>query len=514
MTPETTVLVIGAGPAGLTAAYQLAKHNIRVTVLEADPEYVGGISRTARYKDFLFDIGGHRFFSKSKEVEDFWTEILPDDMLDRPRSSRIFYNNAFFEYPLKAGEALTKLGVFESARCVLSYLKAQAFPVKNPRSFQDWVSNQFGKRLFRIFFKTYTEKVWGMGCDEISADWAAQRIKGLSLKTAILNALWKPKPKAGKAGVIKTLISTFRYPRLGPGMLWEACAKKMTQLGGKLEMGRKVVGLHRDDANGTWVVDHVGADGVREQVVATHVISTAPMKQLVHGLSPQASEPARNAADKLRYRDFLTVSLVLKDRNQFTDNWIYIHDPKVKVGRVQNFKSWSPEMIPDPSLNCYGLEYFCFEGDGLWASSDADLVTLAKKELEQIGLAKAEDVIDGCVVRQPKAYPVYDDEYSTHVQTIRTELSTRFPNLHLVGRNGMHKYNNQDHAMMTAMLCVENIRAGRAVFDLWAVNGDAEYHEAGDAGAETVKPANAGATGLRAVPTRVKPPKPEPAGVA
>ena len=494
---ETSVAIIGAGPAGLTAAYLLSKQNIPVTVLEADPVYVGGISRTVRYKDFHFDIGGHRFFSKSKEVEEFWTEILPDDMLDRPRSSRIFYNNQFFEYPLKGGEALTKLGVLESTRCVLSYLWAQAFPTKNPKSFQDWVTNQFGSRLFNIFFKTYTEKVWGMSCQEISADWAAQRIKGLSLKSAILNAIWKPKATS-RGEVIKTLINTFRYPRFGPGMLWEACADKTREQGGTIELGRKVVGLHWDQQKRLWAINHTDANGDFQQEFAEHVISSAPMQHLVYGLSPRTSDAARYAATKLRYRDFLTVSLILKDKNQFTDNWIYIHDPNVKVGRVQNFKSWSPEMVPDPSLNCYGLEYFCFEGDGLWTASDAELIALAKKELAQIGLAKEEDVIDGCVVRQPKAYPVYDDDYATHVEKIRKEISENYPNLHLIGRNGMHKYNNQDHAMMTAMLCVENIKAGRPVYDLWHVNQDAEYHESGNAGNQT------GATGLRMVPTRVK----------
>jgi protoporphyrinogen oxidase len=490
---HTTVAVVGAGPAGLTAAYLLSKQAIPVTVLEADPTYVGGISRTVRHKGFRFDIGGHRFFSKSKEVEDLWTELLPGDMLDRPRSSRIYYNGRFFTYPLKAGEALSKLGFVESARCVLSYLKARAFPNKSPKSFQDWVSNQFGARLFAIFFKTYTEKVWGMSCKEISADWAAQRIKGLSLKTAILNALWKPTSQT-KGQVIKTLINTFRYPRLGPGMLWEAAADKTRAQGGLIEMGRTVVGLHYDVNHRAWSVTHTGPGGSDfRQLTADHVISSAPLQHLVPGLSPGVSPLALEAAGRLRYRDFLTVALVVEDRGQFTDNWVYIHDPGVKVGRIQNFKSWSPELVPDPTLNCYGLEYFCFEGDSLWSSPDADLVTLAKVELARIGLARPEDIRDGCVVRQMKAYPVYDDHYADHVATIRTEIAAKFPNLHLVGRNGMHKYNNQDHAMMTAMLAVENIRAGRPVYDLWAVNGDAEYHEGGQAGA----------TGLRAVPTRV-----------
>jgi protoporphyrinogen oxidase len=501
MSQSPTVAIIGAGPAGLTAGYLLSKENVPVTILEADPEYVGGIARTAKYKGYHFDIGGHRFFSKSKDVEDLWTELLPDDMLDRPRSSRIFYNNQFFSYPLKAGEALKKLGIIESTRCMLSYFKARLLPVKNPRSFEDWVSNQFGKRLFNIFFKTYTEKVWGMSCKEISADWAAQRIKGLSLWSAVWNALFKKKtPAAGqdKSKVIKTLIDTFRYPRRGPGMMWDAAAHRIQELGGDVVMGQKVVGCHYNEHTGLWTVTHEDAQKHRSQIESRHVISSAPMRQLVNGITPRMPEHVVKAANSLRYRDFLTVVLILKDRNAFDDNWIYIHDPSVQVGRIQNFKSWSPEMVPDPTMTCYGLEYFCFEGDGLWNASDADLIERGKQELAKIGLASPEDVVDGCVVRQPKAYPVYDDDYAKHVATVRTELETNYPNLHLVGRNGMHKYNNQDHAMMTAMLCAKNIVAGEALYDLWQVNQDAEYHEAGKAGEQ------AGATGLRQVPQRVK----------
>ena len=499
MSLTPSVAIIGAGPAGLTAAYQLCKANAGVTVLEADPVYVGGISRTAKYKGFHFDIGGHRFFSKSKEVEDFWTEILPDDMLDRPRSSRIFYNGKFFAYPLKAAEALFKLGVFEATRCVWSYLKARAYPIKNPRNFEEWVTNQFGSRLFNIFFKTYTEKVWGMSCKEISADWAAQRIKGLSLSTAILNALWKPKPK-NKGEVIKSLIGSFRYPRKGPGMMWEACAEKVKQMGGVIRLGCKVVGCHWDADSGLWQITYEDAEKRRFVTQAQHVISSAPMRQLAHGVTPALSNEARRAADALKYRDFLTVMLILKDKKVFDDNWIYIHDPSVKVGRVQNFKSWSPEMVPDPSMNCYGMEYFCFEGDGLWSSTDEQLIEQAKREMEQIGLGKATDVLDGCVVRQPKAYPVYDDDYAKNVAAVRDELEEKYPTLHLIGRNGMHKYNNQDHAMMTAMLCVQNILAERKIYDLWQVNQDAEYHESGAAGRQRTT----GAAGLRMVPSRVK----------
>ena len=495
---KTKVAIIGAGPAGLTAGYLLSKEEVDVIILEADPVYVGGISRTTTYKGFHFDIGGHRFFSKSKAVEDLWTEILPNDMLVRPRSSRIFYGGKFFSYPLRPFEALLKLGIFRSVFCVLSWLKARFFPVPNPRNFEEWVSNQFGKRLFNTFFKSYTEKVWGMSCKEISADWAAQRIKGLSLGSAIKNAVFPQRYNGDRTKVIKTLINSFRYPRRGPGMMWEACAEKMQAMGGKLETGCKVTRCSYDETSGSWTVEYKGRQGDLHTIEAEHVISSAPMRELVCGLLPAVSERTKRAAESLKYRDFLTVMLILKDRQMFDDNWIYIHDPSVKVGRVQNFRSWSPEMVPEPDKVCYGLEYFCFEHDGLWDSSDNELIELAQRELIKIGLAREGDLVDGCVVRQKKAYPVYDDNYAGHVATVRQELDDRYPNLHLVGRNGMHKYNNQDHAMMTAMLCVENILADTKLYDLWQVNADAEYHETGPAATEETI-----GTGLRLVPTRV-----------
>src|SRR5713226_1634744 len=343
---KSTVAIIGAGPAGLTAAYLLSKNKVDVVVLEADPVYVGGISRTSTYKGFHFDIGGHRFFSKSKAVEDLWTEILPNDMLVRRRSSRIFYGGKFFAYPLKPFEALVKLGIFKSILCVLSWLRARLLPVRN----------QFGKRLFNTFFKSYTEKVWGMSCKEISADWAAQRIKGLSLGSAIKNALLPQRYNGDRTRVIKTLINSFRYPRRGPGMMSEACAERVKTRGGRIEMGCKVTGCAYDERTSTWNLQFKDRQGNLHSLTADHVISSAPMRELVRGLSPQVSERALRAAESLKYRDFLTVMLILKERNVFDDNWIYIHDPSVKVGRIQNFRSWSPEMVPDPDKACYGLE--------------------------------------------------------------------------------------------------------------------------------------------------------------
>jgi protoporphyrinogen oxidase len=490
------VIIIGAGPAGLTAGYLLAKAGKRVAVLEGDARYVGGISRTVEFKGYRFDIGGHRFFSKSQEVEDFWSEILGNDMIDRPRLSRIYYRGKFFSYPLKAGEALRKLGLVESSLCMLSYLAARLFPYPKPRNFEQWVSNQFGSRLFNMFFKTYTEKVWGMNCSEISADWAAQRIKGLSLSSAIRNALGGSNQQVSgeRSKVVKTLIASFRYPRLGPGMMWEHCADKMIELGGGLTLDTRVDGLHWDESMNCWKVHTVTSDGQRETLVGRRVISTMPMKELARALGEDLAPDSRCAAEKLRYRDFITVALILKDRDGLEDNWIYVHDPDVKVGRVQNFKAWSPELVPEPGMTCYGLEYFCFEGDGLWNASDDELIALARRELVAIGLARPEDIREGAVVRQPKAYPVYDDDYADHVNQMRHDLADRFPTLHLVGRNGMHKYNNQDHSMMTAMLTVRNILAGKPLYDVWNVNQDAEYHEE--------KSDESGASGLRAVPSR------------
>ena len=370
----TRVVVIGAGPAGLTAAYLLSKNGVPVTVLEADPTYVGGLSRTVEYKGFSFDVGGHRFFSKSSAVEDLWTEILPHDLLERPRASRILYRGKFYAYPLKALQALANLGVVESTLCLLSYLKAKIAPVANPTNFEDWVTNNFGARLYRIFFKTYTEKVWGMSCREISADWAAQRIKGLSLRSALQHALAPKAKSVDRTKVIKTLIDSFRYPRKGPGMMWDAAAAKTRAQGGQVLLGHRVVAVKT--VSGTFSVEAETGDGARKTFTADHVISSAPIREIFAELAPPPSAEAARAAQALSYRDFITVALILRERNLFDDNWIYVHDPGVSVGRVQNFKSWSPEMVPDPGKAGYGLEYFCFEGDGMWTMRDQDLVAL------------------------------------------------------------------------------------------------------------------------------------------
>ncbi len=432
---ETTdTLIIGAGPAGLTTAYRLAKAGHGVVVIEQDKHYVGGISRTVSYKDFLFDIGGHRFFSKWREVVALWNEILPDDFLDRPRLSRIYYAGKFYAYPLKAFEALRNLGFKQCLACLASYAHARAFPIRDPRTFHQWMRNEFGERLFSIFFKTYTEKVWGMDCDAISADWAAQRIKGLNLSKAIIDGVARSfgfKPQGGTSA--KTLIESFRYPRRGPGMMWDAAAAKIKASGGRIAMDRSFEKLTCDPERRTWTVETIGGDGTRETFQARHVVSSAPIPELLAALSPTPLTLFHARA--LKYRDFLTVVLIGRTPRQWPDNWIYIHDPRVKVGRVQNFRSWSPEMIPDATSTCLGLEYFCSEGDDLWDMVDRDLIALAKQEISAIGLLRGEEVTDACVVRQKKAYPVYDETYLENLRMIRFELASRFPALHLVGRN-------------------------------------------------------------------------------
>ncbi len=464
------VVIIGGGPAGLTAAYRLTQAGVPSVVLEKD-DVVGGISRTAEYKGFLFDIGGHRFFTKVKVVQDMWRDVLGDDLLRRPRLSRIYYNNKFFYYPLRPVNALFGLGLWNSLLILLSYLKAQMTRGGPEDTFDQWITARFGKRLYETFFKTYTEKVWGIPCTEISADWAAQRIKGLSLLSALRNAIL-PNALKNKGDVVKTLIDSFEYPRRGPGMMWERVMEIVEEGDGLVHLEQEVVRINWS-SEGVESVETSSSGGPRV-FAGTDFISSMPFRELVQRLSPAAPPEVLRAANSLKYRDFLTVALIIGKRELFEDNWIYIHDAGVKVGRIQNFKNWSPEMVPDPEKTCLGLEYFCFEGDGLWTMPDAELLELAAQELDKLGLANAADVEDGTVVRMPKAYPIYDGGYQEALSTLRQFLG-RLPNLQVVGRNGMHRYNNQDHAMATAMLAVENILGGN--YDLWNVNVDQSYHE-------------------------------------
>jgi protoporphyrinogen oxidase len=469
------VVIMGAGPAGLTAAYELLKHDIPITLLEKDPSYVGGLARTVEHNGYRFDIGGHRFFSKNQEVEDLWTEILGTEMLTRGRLSRIYYRGRFFAYPIKAVNALWNLGPLEAIRCLASYGWARLRPISNPKSLEDWVRNQFGWRLYSIFFKTYTEKVWGISTTELSADWAAQRIKSLDLWLVVRSALL-PHRKASRRGeIVTTLIDRFRYPRFGPGQIWERVAEISREKGHPVLFGRSVDRITHERGRVRSVVTRTPS-GEAEEHKGTEFISSIPMRELIARLDPAPPEEVRAAAQSLSYRDFITIALMINRADVFPDNWIYIHDPSVKVGRIQNFKNWSPAMVPDQSKTCLGLEYFCFEGDGLWTSDDATLVELARKELAQLGICSPGDVFDGVVVRQRKAYPVYDDAYQAHVDVVREYLSSQLSNLHLVGRNGMHKYNNQDHSMMTALLVARNIATGSS-HDPWKVNADAVYHE-------------------------------------
>ncbi len=487
------VVVIGAGPAGLTAALELVRRGRAVTVLEAS-DTVGGISRTEVRDGWRFDIGGHRFFTKVPEVEKFWHEVLSDDeFLQRPRMSRILYRGKLFDYPLKPMNALQGLGVVEAVRCVLSYGWVKVNPPKDQSNFETWVAARFGWRLYRIFFKTYTEKVWGIPATEIQADWAAQRIKNLSLMSAIRNALF---PKKGQTE-ITTLIDKFQYPKYGPGMMWERCRDLVVQGGGKVLMQTPVVALHRE--NGRVDAVTVLRDGKEELIRCSDVISSMPYSQLLLSMDSKAPEKVAEAAAGLGYRDFLTVALVVPESSGFPDNWIYIHTPGVRVGRVQNYGSWSPFLVKD-GKTCLGLEYFVNEGDDMWTMSDEDLVALAKREISALKLAQAEHVEVGYVVRVPKAYPVYDAGYDEKVDTIREWLAAEAANVQAVGRNGMHKYNNQDHSMLTAMYAVDNICGTPR--DLWAVNVEKEYHEEKEgASGSTSTGSSTGSTGTgRAAP--------------
>jgi UDP-galactopyranose mutase len=475
------VVVIGAGPAGLTAAYELGKQDVEVTVLEAD-SVVGGISRTAERDGWRFDIGGHRFFTKVPQVEALWHEILPDeDFLMRPRMSRIFYDGKYFDYPLKAGNALSNLGVIKAVRCVLSYLWARVHPPKDQTNYEGWLVARFGWRLYRMFFKTYTEKVWGIPVSEMPADWAAQRVKTLSLGNAIVNALL---PKRNQKE-ITSLIEEFQYPKLGPGMMWERCSELVLGQGSKIVFNARVVGIRHEGGRAVSVIADV--DGADVEFPCTDVVSSMPISNLLQVMDPPVPTEVRAAADDLQYRDFLTVALVVPEDVGFPDNWIYVHSPEVKLGRIQNFGSWSPYLVKE-GRTCLGLEYFVFEGDEYWTMPDDDLVALGKKELAHLGLVDSDKVEAGYVVRMPKAYPTYDERYKANVDVLRSWLATSAQNVHPVGRNGMHKYNNQDHSMLTAMLTAENILG--ANHDVWDVNVEEDYHE--EVGSPTSKGSSTG----------------------
>jgi protoporphyrinogen oxidase len=466
MTIETsqTTLVLGGGPAGLTAAYLLERAGRDAIVLEAEDQ-VGGLAKTVENDGYRFDLGGHRFFTKSAEVDDLWHEILGEEFLLRPRMSRIYWNNRYLDYPLRGTDVIRKLGPVELTRCMASYVRAAARRNKVDDSLEDWVSNRFGRRLFELFFKSYTEKVWGVPTSEIRAEWAAQRIKGLSFFSAAKAAFF-----GNKGNKVKSLISEFNYPRFGPGQMWDAMTLAIENEGGEVRLEVPVTRIEL--AGGRVVEVEAGGDSY---TLPDTVISSLPLRAVVEMVSPAPPAEVLAAARGLRYRDFLTVALVVDGADLFPDNWIYIHEPGVRVGRIQNYRSWSPWMVPDPDKACVGLEYFCFEGDDLWLMDDADLVELATRELEQLRLSPRANVERGFAIRVPKAYPIYDADYAERVETIRTWLDG-IENLQQVGRNGLHRYNNSDHSMLTAMRAVDNLLTG-AHHDIWQVNAESVYHE-------------------------------------
>ncbi len=470
MSRESSV-IIGAGPAGLTTAYELGKRGISSTVIEASDQ-VGGISRTVNYRGYRFDIGGHRFFSKVPLINELWHEILGEEFLLRPRISRIYYNQHFFDYPLKPLNALAGLGPIESLLIGLSYVKAKFFHIHDEKTFEQWVSNRFGYRLYSIFFKAYTEKVWGIPCSEISADWAAQRIKNLSLKQAVKNALFRSN-QGMDGSTLTSLIEQFHYPRFGPGMMWERCRSLIERQGSQTVQGVKVERIqHR--LGRVDCVSGRNASGERLEYDGRHFVSTMPLRELVQALDPLPPDEVLRAAQGLRYRDYLTVVLVVARESVFPDNWLYVHSPEVKLGRIQNYKNWSPHMVPDPTRTSLGLEYFLWDKDEEWSWSQDRLIELGIRECAQIGLIDPREVKDGTVVRMEKAYPVYDQTYQESVDIIRRYLET-FSNLQTIGRNGLHRYNNQDHSMLTGVYAAGNIVGER--HDVWAVNTEKEYHE-------------------------------------
>jgi protoporphyrinogen oxidase len=463
---HSSVVIVGAGPAGLTAAYESLKRNLHPTVVEKSGQ-VGGIARTELYRGYRFDIGGHRFFSHFVDIQQIWQEILANDFIKVSRSSRIYYKNRFYIYPLSIPNAIRNLGLYEGLLILASYLKAKIRPHTREDTIEQWITHRFGERLYRTFFKTYTEKVWGISCSEIQSDWAAQRIKGLSLRRVLYDAI-----SGGNHSGAKTLIREFHYPVFGPGMMWQSMQKQIEHQAGKVLLNTEVVRMNH--ASGK-ILDIVARQSGKEMSLSgTSFISSMPLDELILLLDPPPPGPVLKAAERLRYRDFILVGLIVNQSELFPDNWLYIHSPEVKVGRIQNFKNWSAAMVPDSGKTSLGMEYFCSAGDETWGMPDTELILLAKKELEKLGLASAAMVEDGIVFRQSKAYPVYNSDYRQNIQTIRSYLES-IDNLQTIGRNGLHRYNNQDHSMITAIKAIANLTGETC--DLWALNAESSYYE-------------------------------------
>ncbi len=477
---DTDCVVIGAGPAGLTAALEFIKCGHKPVVLEKD-HIVGGIARTEKFKKFHFDMGGHRFFSKSDYVNKMWQNLLKDKFQLRPRLSRIYYKRKFFQYPPQLFNTLKGLGMFESLKVLGSYIRWQILPYRPVLTFEHWVTNAFGKHLFEIFFKTYTEKVWGIPCSELRAEWAVQRIKNLSLGTVLKNIIRKTGTK------VTSLIDRFHYPIKGPGMMWEAAQREICDSGGKVHLNAGVVRVHRKGNQ----IDRVvyGNNSEEREISSRLFISSMPLPELIKRLDPPAPVEIQEAAAQLKHRDFLTVCLILDEAELFPDNWIYVHQPDVRVARIQNYKNWSRSMLADEEKSSLGLEYFCNQGDSLWKTDDAELVQLACQELDSIGLISDAKVLDGCVFRVPNAYPVYDSSYDRSMEIVKSYCDG-LENLRTVGRNGLHRYNNMDHSMLSAYYAVRMLVFGEQ-HDLWSINAEQEYHE------EETKSGNATGAGAK-----------------
>ena len=517
-------IIIGAGPAGLTAAYEFLKRSDIIPIVLEKSDCIGGIAKTVNYKGNRIDIGGHRFFSKSDRVMQWWVDVMPieangdgdfqityqnksrdiasstagpdpakDDlvMMVRERKSRIYFLRQFFDYPIKLSlGTLRGLGITRSIKIGFSYMKSVIFPIRDEKNLEEFFINRFGRELYQTFFKSYTEKVWGLACNQISAEWGAQRIKGLNIIKALTHAvgkIFRRSNSIAQKGVETSLIERFLYPKHGPGQLWEEVARQVQEMGGQIHMEHDVVAIHRRGGKIVGVTTRDQKTGETETFNGDVFFSTMPIKELMRSLTPAVDDDLLKISDGLMYRDFMTVGLLVnklkvrdtddkKGEALIKDNWIYVQEPDVVVGRLQIFNNWSPYLVADPSMVWLGLEYFCNEGDDLWNRTDEELIALGKEELTRIGIIETTEVLDATVLRVPKTYPAYFGTYD-RLGEIR-EFLNAYTNLFLVGRNGMHKYNNQDHSMLTAMTAVDNILTGRTdQSNIWAVNTEQEYHE-------------------------------------